>query len=59
MSKLRGNGKTNENSNIEKIVNDHHIRQLHSTTHVDKVYKEFFKVYLTECENTRAYKTRK
>ena len=53
MSRLRGNGRTNETSNIDETANDDHTRQLRSTTHMDKVYKEFFKVYLTECEKTR------
>ena len=53
MSRLRGNGKTNETSNIEETANIDHTRQLRSTTHMDKVCKEFCKVYLTECEKTR------
>ena len=53
MSRLRGNGRTNETSNIEETANDDHTRQLRSTTHMNKVYKEFFKIYLTECEKTR------
>ena len=53
MSRLRGNGKTNETSNIEETANDDHTRQLRSTTHIDKVCKELFKVYLTECQKTR------
>ena len=53
MSRLEGSGRTNETSNIDETANDDHARQLRSTTHMDKVYKEFFKVYLTECEKTR------
>ena len=53
MSRLKGNGRTNETSNIDETASEDHTRQLCSTTHMDKVYKEFFKVYLTECENTR------
>ena len=53
MSRLRGNGRTNETPNIEETTNDNHTRQRCSTAHMDKVYKEFFKVYLTECEKTR------
>ena len=43
MSRLRGNGRTNETSNIDETANDDHKRKLCSTTHMDKVYKEFFK----------------
>ena len=39
MSRLRGNGKANETSNIEETANDDHTRQLPSTIHMDKVYK--------------------
>ena len=53
MSRLRGSGRTNETSNVDETANDDHTRQLRLTTHMDKVYKEFFKVYLTECEKTR------
>ena len=53
MSRLRGNGRTNETSNIDETANDDHTRQLRSTTYMDKVYKEFFKVYWTECKKTR------
>ena len=53
MSRLRGNGRTNETPNVEETTNDDHTRQLHSTTHMDKFYKKFFKVCLTECEKTR------
>ena len=52
MSRLRGNGRTNENSNMEETPNDDHTKQLLSTTHMDTFYKKFFEVYLTECEKT-------
>ena len=52
-SRLRGNGRTNETSNMEETTNDDHTRQLRTTTHMDKFYKEFFQVYLAECEKTR------
>ena len=48
MSRLRGNEKTNEASNTEETANGDHTRQLGSTTHMDKFYKKFFMVYLTE-----------
>ena len=37
MSRLRGNEGTNETININEIANSNHRRQLHSTTHLDKV----------------------
>ena len=40
MSRLRGNGKTNEVSNTEETANGDHARQLGSTTHMDKFYKK-------------------
>ena len=53
MSRLRGNWRNNETSNIDETSNVNHTTQLCWTTLMDKVYKEFFKVYLTECEKTR------
>ena len=48
MSRLRGNGRTNETSNIEETTSNDHTRQLCSTAHMDKFYKEYLMVYLTE-----------
>ena len=53
MSRLRGNWRNNETSNIDETSNVNHTTKLCWTTLMDKVYKEFFKVYLTECEKTR------
>ena len=53
MSRLRRHRSNNETSNIEETAKDDHIRQPHSATHMVKVYKELFKVYLIRCEKTR------
>ena len=52
MSRLRGNGKTNETSNIEETANDNHAGKLRSTTYMHQFYEEFIKVYLAEREKT-------
>ena len=44
MSRLRGNSRTSETSDIYETANNSHTRQLRSTTHMDMVYKELFKV---------------
>ena len=54
MSRLRGNGKTNETSNIEETANDNHAGKLRSTTYMHQFYEEFIKVYLAEREKTHA-----
>ena len=48
MSRLRENGRTNETSNIEETTSNDYTRQLCSTAHMDKFYKEYLMVYLTE-----------
>ena len=53
MSLQRGKGKTIETSNIEDTTAGDHTRQLRSTSNMDRFFKEFIKVYLTECEETR------
>ena len=53
MSRLGGNGRTSETSNIDETANNSHTGQLRSIAHMDMVYKELFKVYLTKCEKTR------
>ena len=52
MSRLRWNRRTNKTLNIKETTTDNHVRQLCWTTHMDKFYKEFFKIYLTESEKT-------
>ena len=56
--RLRANRRTNETSNIEKTTSDNHIRQRRSARPIDKFYKEFFKVYLTQ-KKARPSKVRK
>ena len=53
MSGQRGKGKTNESSNIEEHTIDDNTRQTRSTASMDRIYKEFFRVYISECEKTR------
>ena len=55
MLRLRENRITIETWNIDKNATDDNTRQLCSTTHMDKVYKEFFKVYLMKCEKTHKH----
>lgn len=50
MSRLRGNRRPSETSNIEEITSDDHTRQLCSTAHMDKFHKELSEVYLTESQ---------
>ena len=50
MSRLRGNRRTKETWNIDEATSDNHIKQRPSRANLDKFYKEFFKVYLTEFE---------
>ena len=53
MWRQTGNGRINNTSNTENTASDNHTKQLRWGTHMDKFYKEFFRVYLTECEKTR------
>ena len=53
MSRLKGNERDNQTSNIEETTHDSNKRQLRQKTHMDKFYKEFFNIYLTECEKLR------
>ena len=60
MSRLRGNRRPSETSNIEEITSDDHTRQLCSTAHMDKLHKELSEVYLTKSQkHIRAYNKRK
>ena len=45
MSRLRDKKRANKNSNIKETTFDNHTRQLGSTTHMYKFYKEFLYVY--------------
>ena len=53
MARHRGNGKINETPSVNKTEHEAQLRQLRSTNTMDKIFKDFVKVFVAENEKTR------
>ena len=53
MARHRGNGKINETPSIDETEYEDQPRQLRSTNTMDKIFKDFVKVFVAENEKTR------
>ena len=53
MARHRGNGKTNENWSVNKTKREDQPRQLRSINTMDKIFKDFVKVFVAENEKTQ------
>ena len=53
MARHRGNGKINETPSANKTEHEAQLRQLRSTNTMDKIFKDFVKVFVAENEKTR------
>ena len=53
MARHRGNGKINETPSIDKTEYEDQPRQLQSTKIMDKIFKDFVKLFVAQNEKTR------
>ena len=53
MARHRGNGKINETPSIDETKYEDQPRQLRSTNTMDKIFKDFVKVFVAKNEKTQ------